>query len=306
MSGFTTADFYGDDTEGAGGGDATAVTDDADLFEDVELDEPDADDTNVDEVDPAESGEVDESDEDEAPILDPSQFANHKVRVKVDGEDVEVPLTEALQGYQRQADYTRKTQELAFWKRVDEAMKVAPEQTLAYLQQQYGVGVAQQAAQQAQEDDDDWGIDDPVQQKLAQFEQQLKPLFDTVQQQAAERAVRSEVARLEAQYGELFNANEVLEHAVYKLGLDDPNMIEFAFKDLMFNKTVLQTQGQKAFAAKQQSQQAQRKAAAQKAAATVGSGASAPRGRAAAAPQREPRDAAEAIAMALAEMRANG
>lgn len=35
------------------------------------------------------------------------------VTAKVGGEEVEIPLSEALQGYQRQKDYTRKTQELA-------------------------------------------------------------------------------------------------------------------------------------------------------------------------------------------------
>lgn len=35
------------------------------------------------------------------------------VTVKVNGEDQEVPLSEALNGYTRQADYTRKTQQLA-------------------------------------------------------------------------------------------------------------------------------------------------------------------------------------------------
>lgn len=35
------------------------------------------------------------------------------VTAKVDGEEVEIPLSEAVQGYQRQKDYTRKTQELS-------------------------------------------------------------------------------------------------------------------------------------------------------------------------------------------------
>lgn len=38
---------------------------------------------------------------------------DYKVTVKINGEDVEVPLSELKNGYQRQADYTKKTQELA-------------------------------------------------------------------------------------------------------------------------------------------------------------------------------------------------
>ena len=33
--------------------------------------------------------------------------------IKLDGEDMEITLDEALQGYQRQSDYTKKTQVLA-------------------------------------------------------------------------------------------------------------------------------------------------------------------------------------------------
>ncbi len=34
-------------------------------------------------------------------------------KVKIDGEEIEVPLSELTKGYQRQADYTRKTQKIA-------------------------------------------------------------------------------------------------------------------------------------------------------------------------------------------------
>lgn len=39
------------------------------------------------------------------------------VTAKIDGEEQEIPLSEAMQGYQRQQDYTRKTQELASQRR---------------------------------------------------------------------------------------------------------------------------------------------------------------------------------------------
>jgi hypothetical protein len=41
------------------------------------------------------------------------EYADRPVKLNVAGEEIDVPLKEALAGYQRQADYTRKTQELS-------------------------------------------------------------------------------------------------------------------------------------------------------------------------------------------------
>jgi predicted house-cleaning noncanonical NTP pyrophosphatase (MazG superfamily) len=61
-----------------------------------------------------ESAETEKSDDadaetPESPTIDPAT----RVRVKIDGEEIEVTLEEALKGYSRTSDYTRKTQELA-------------------------------------------------------------------------------------------------------------------------------------------------------------------------------------------------
>ena len=48
----------------------------------------------------------DEESEEEAP-------RDQKFVVKVDGKEIEVPKEELIRGYQREADYTRKTQKLA-------------------------------------------------------------------------------------------------------------------------------------------------------------------------------------------------
>jgi hypothetical protein len=63
-------------------------------------------------------GDEDESDSDEA-----DETLDQVFEVRVDGEPVEVTLREALAGYQRQADYTRKTQALAAEKQELEAEK---------------------------------------------------------------------------------------------------------------------------------------------------------------------------------------
>ena len=62
-----------------------------------------------------ESKETEETDE-ESDETSPGETAldpNLKVKVKVDGQEQEITLDEALKGYSRTADYTRKTQELA-------------------------------------------------------------------------------------------------------------------------------------------------------------------------------------------------
>jgi hypothetical protein len=69
----------------------------------------------------AESVEQTEGDEEaeEAPQ------SGQTFRVKVDGEEVEVPLEELLKGYSRTADYTRKTQAIAEARRQAEAEAAA-------------------------------------------------------------------------------------------------------------------------------------------------------------------------------------
>lgn len=74
----------------------------------ADLVENDEDDEEAAEAEESEE-EVEETEEDEE--ADPSLEETYQV--KVDGEVVEVSLKEALEGYQRQADYTRKAQALA-------------------------------------------------------------------------------------------------------------------------------------------------------------------------------------------------
>ena len=79
----------------------------------------------------AESDEQTEGDEE---AEEPSKQA-HTFRVKVDGEEVEVPLDELLKGYSRTADYTRKTQAIAEARKQAEAeAALAREERQRYAQ----------------------------------------------------------------------------------------------------------------------------------------------------------------------------
>lgn len=72
----------------------------------------------------------------------PQEAQPRKVPVKIDGKDVEVDEAELIKGYQRHADYTRKTQEVADQRKAFEArqaeINAAREQEVAHLNQTLG------------------------------------------------------------------------------------------------------------------------------------------------------------------------
>ncbi|NNM74757.1 hypothetical protein [Enterovirga aerilata] len=93
--------------------------------EDETPSETEADDDEADEADDGDA-EDDEGSEDEADDQDGEPKAaelkpDTPVTVKIDGKEVQVPLSEALAGYQRQSDYSRKTAELAEERRAFQA-----------------------------------------------------------------------------------------------------------------------------------------------------------------------------------------
>jgi len=94
---------FADDEEQAGD-ESTSESQDSDGSEDE-----DQDDDALQEEDEEEEVVEDESEEDESEDAEEVDV----FVVKVSGEDVEVTLEEALHGYQRQEDYTRKTQQVA-------------------------------------------------------------------------------------------------------------------------------------------------------------------------------------------------
>jgi hypothetical protein len=93
---------------------------------------PDAD-PDQDLIDQLEPGEAEENaEEPEEPVY----------KVKVSGEEIEVPLSELLNGYSRESDYRNKTKELAQAKRETEAYRSQVDQVVNSERQQL-----QQAAQ---------------------------------------------------------------------------------------------------------------------------------------------------------------
>jgi hypothetical protein len=84
----------------------------------------------------AEEDYSDEYDSDDSESNDEEVQETPRYRVKVDGQETEVQLDELIRGYQREADYTKKTQTLAEQRKAVEAEKAAVEQA-KQLRDQY-------------------------------------------------------------------------------------------------------------------------------------------------------------------------
>ena len=166
------------------------------------------------------------------PVLSVEEYSNHRVPIKLDGEDLEVPLSEALAGYQRQADYTRKTQELAqqkeqfqFATALQSALDNDPAATIDLLSKHYGI--SRQAVSEMIADGEDFDSLDPTEQKYRELDKRLASFEDYQSKQEIER----EVQRLKSKY-EDFNINEVVTAAL-RLNSTD---LEGTYKQIAFDK----------------------------------------------------------------------
>jgi len=170
-----------------------------------------------------------ETEAQEIDLLDVADLGEKFVKVQVDGEEVVVPVAEALAGYQRQADYTRKTQEISeqrkqlqFAATLQDALQKDPENTLRLLNQQFGKSQPQ-AATPAEEE------------YLTEEEKQVRILnqrLNALEQERAMEALVKTIDTLQEKYGDEFNADEVVFRA-NQLGTTD---LEAVFKALAFDK----------------------------------------------------------------------
>jgi len=166
------------------------------------------------------------------------------VTVKIDGVEKQVPLSEAIAGYQRQADYTRKSQtvaqreqELAQADALYQAFQADPHGTLALLEQQFA----------SLQDNGDFSDEepDPVAVKLAEHDQFIQQQREA----AAVQQVNDEIARLQQQYGQ-FDRDALLQHAIDNGGL--PLDVALIHMRAVNGEAERQRQDQAALQAKQQ------------------------------------------------------
>jgi hypothetical protein len=165
--------------------------------------------------------------EEQIDLLPVDEFGDKYVPITVDGEQLNVPLKEALAGYQRQADYTRKTQELGEQRRqmqfaaaLQEALQNDPRATLDLLSQHYGV------AQEPSEEEDPYA--DPAEKQYKELERRVQSFEQARAMEELDKTVRL----LETKYGSDFDADAVIAKAL-AVGASD---LEAVYKQMAFDK----------------------------------------------------------------------
>lgn len=191
--------------------------------------------SDVEPVGSTSSSEVSQSED--SPSLDITEYSNHRVPVKFDGEEQHIPLSEAIAGYQRQADYTRKTQELAqqreslmFASNLQTALDRDPAGTLELLSRHYGISTAQ--AQQMMESSSFEEEDlDPNERRIRELDQRIA----TFEEYQSQQQIEKEINRLQTLYPD-FDTNEVVQVALRTNTTD----LEAIYKQLGFDKYMKQ------------------------------------------------------------------
>lgn len=169
--------------------------------------------------------------------IDIDSYADKYVKITVDGEELEVPLKEAVSGYQRQSDYTRKTQQLAeerrsvqFAQAIQQALDNDPVATIELLKSHYGLD-----ATESFEDDDLFA--DPMEKQYRQLENRLR----SFEEQQALNELERTIGGLQQKYGEDFDANEVVSKALAS-GTTD---LESVYKQIAFDRLYNKEQAQR-------------------------------------------------------------
>lgn len=164
------------------------------------------------------------------PDVTPEQIDTYTV--KVSGEDLQVPLTELIAGYQKGADYTQKSQEVArereslqFASAIQAALDRDPAQAIQTLSRHFGI--TQAAVAQMVDDGESFDDLDPAEKRFRTLDQRLSSFEERETQANIERTV----SNLKARYAD-FDANEVVAGAL-RVGTDD---LEGIYKQISFDK----------------------------------------------------------------------
>jgi hypothetical protein len=190
------------------------------------------------------------------------------VRVRVDGEDVEVPYAEALKGYSREADYTRKAQalsqqrqELQYAMNLQQALEANPEMTLRILAEQYGQSLGQQQPQAPAEEDE---FVDPLERAIAVERKARLDLEQRLAAQEADQQLGRAIDGLRSQYQ--LNEDDVREvvGVAFKMGLG-VEALPMIWKTMAFDRLSARVQAQRTQQQQQEAEQAKRTAAKQQA-----------------------------------------
>ena len=195
---------------------------DAPVDEEVVEDTEEAE--EVEEEAPEEEGQAEEETEEEVAEeeeeYDVVAEEDLKYTIKVDGEELEVGIDELKNGYQRQADYTRKSQALAEQRKETENIQ-SERQRLEQERQMYANGLQmlqeQQSSKLQEFDNVDWTAlktEDPYQYMLKKDEyrdaqekvQNVAQQQVLIQQEQAEEANKARAHFVQQEYNRLVEA----------------------------------------------------------------------------------------------------
>ena len=169
----------------------------------------------------------------EAELANTSNPSNPSYTVKIDGVEQEVSLQELQNGYQRQADYTRKTQELAAERErlaqgeaIVQALESDPEGAISALGNAFGVSLGNQYTETSEDVEDL----DPEEVRLRRLESAIEQQNRAQRQQNMQR----EIAQLSEEYGVEIDQQPLFAHAIKH---NIPNL-KAAYKDMTYDQFV--------------------------------------------------------------------
>lgn len=165
-----------------------------------------------------------------------SANADRLVPVKVRGEELTVPLKELRDGYMRQQDYTRGTQEIANARRlaqwaqdVQNGFEVDPEGMLESFARAFKIDLGAPKPDPLAEVDEDLR---PVYQQMQQIQQEnaeLRAAWEQAEQQRTIEMVRHQLEGLKTEFGEAFDPKEtILVAQQYNLPLREAHYLRSA------------------------------------------------------------------------------
>ena len=236
---------------------------------------------------------------DEADLLDTSEIGDRMVRLTVDGEEVVVPLSEALSGYNSQAASTKRFQEAATLKQEAEASRREAEQavnlaravsndpgmTMKVLASQAGLTVEQflnltpnQQQNIAEATEVEPEFSDPLEKALYQerqariaLEQRISAQEEVYANQQADARISQSIGALQSQYGATPEDARSVVRQAYEMRVG-PEMFPMIYQSQMYQKSQATNSAQAEAAASGVAETAQRKQAAAQASNAISTG----------------------------------
>ena len=184
------------------------------------------------------------ADSPESSVEVPQEPAGEAYTIKVDGVEEQVSLKELRDGYQRQSDYTRKTQELASErKRLEQAEAIVsslesdPESTLKALGDAFGISAAPEQSEDPIGSSWD-GPDDATSKRLQELEGRVQG-YDRIHKK---QALEKQVTVLKGKYGD-FDQSELFQHALRnKIGNLEAALTHMRYNDMAMKAEKLEAE----------------------------------------------------------------